>query len=95
MIQELRPCTPSAGGPGSIPGQGTRSHMLQLRVHMLQLKILHVATNSRCSQINKCTKKKKKKVKGPILFLTRESTKKKESHSMLLIRNTYLCLLIR
>ena len=22
---------PNAGGPGSIPGQGTRSHMLQLR----------------------------------------------------------------
>ena len=25
---------PSAGGPGSIPTQGTRSHMLQLRVYM-------------------------------------------------------------
>ena len=24
------------GGPGSIPGRGTRSHMPQLRVHMLQ-----------------------------------------------------------
>ena len=24
-------CTPNAGDPGSIPGQGTRSHMLQLR----------------------------------------------------------------
>ena len=25
--------------PGSIPGQGTRSHMLQLGVHMLQLRL--------------------------------------------------------
>ena len=33
------------GAQGSIPGQGTRSHMLQLRVHMLQLKkILSAAT---------------------------------------------------
>ena len=30
--QWLRLCAPKAGGPGSIPGQGTRSHMLQLRV---------------------------------------------------------------
>ena len=25
--------------PGSIPGQGTRFHMPQLRVHMLQLRV--------------------------------------------------------
>ena len=31
MVQWLRLCTPNAGDPGSIPGQGTRSHMLQLR----------------------------------------------------------------
>ena len=31
MVQWLRPPTPNAGAPGSIPGQGTRSHMLQLR----------------------------------------------------------------
>ena len=29
MIQWLRPHTPNAGDPGSSPGQGTRSHMLQ------------------------------------------------------------------
>ena len=29
---------PNAGGLASIPGQGTRSYMSQLRVHMLQLK---------------------------------------------------------
>ena len=30
---------PSAGPLGSIPGQGTRSHMLKPRVHLPQLKI--------------------------------------------------------
>ena len=35
-VQWLRHCAPNAGGPGSIPGQETRSHMLQL-------KILHAA----------------------------------------------------
>ena len=29
MIQWLRPCALNAGSPGLIPGQGTRSHMLQ------------------------------------------------------------------
>ena len=31
-ILAWRPCAPNVGGPGSIPVQGTRSHMLQLRV---------------------------------------------------------------
>ena len=31
VVQWLRLCTPNAGGPGSIPGQGTRSHMPQLK----------------------------------------------------------------
>ena len=43
----------SAGGLGLIPGQGIKSHMLKLRVHMQQLKILCVATKTQCSQINK------------------------------------------
>ena len=42
----LRLLTPSAGDPGSIPAQGTRSHVPQL-------KILHAATRAQCSQINK------------------------------------------
>ena len=54
-VQWLRLCSPSAGGRGSIPAQGTRPHILQLRVHMLQLKILHATTNTWWS------KKKKKK----------------------------------
>ena len=31
MVQWLRPCASNAGGLGSILGQETRSHMLQLR----------------------------------------------------------------
>ena len=40
VVQWLRLCPPNAGGPDSIPGQGTRSHMLQplIRVLMLQLR---------------------------------------------------------
>ena len=46
---------PNAGGPGSILGQGTTSHMSQLRVHVPQLRILHAAMKikDRLSQINK------------------------------------------
>ena len=31
VAQWLRLCTPNAEGPGSIPGQGARSHRLQVR----------------------------------------------------------------
>ena len=31
VVQWLRLCAPNAGGPGSLPGQGTRSHMPQGR----------------------------------------------------------------
>ena len=44
MAQWLRLHCPNAEDPGSSPGLGTRSHMSQLRVHMLQLEILHAAT---------------------------------------------------
>ena len=44
VVQWVRLRAPSAGGPSSIPVQGTRSHVPQLRVRMLQLKILHAAT---------------------------------------------------
>ena len=48
VVQWLRLRAPNAGGPGSILGQGTRSHMLQLK------KIPRAATKTRCSQkINK------------------------------------------
>ena len=38
MVQGFRLCAPNAGGLGSIPGQGTRSHKLQLRSGATQLK---------------------------------------------------------
>ena len=38
-VQWLRLHSPNARVPGSIPGQGTRPHMPQLRVHMPQLKV--------------------------------------------------------
>ena len=38
LAQWLRFHVPNAGGPSSIPGQGTRSHIRQVIVHMLQLK---------------------------------------------------------
>ena len=55
MVQLLRLCTPNAGDLGSTPGQETRSHMLQLRVHMLQQKskIPNTAAKTQHSQINK------------------------------------------
>ncbi|TEA41173.1 hypothetical protein DBR06_SOUSAS5610025, partial [Sousa chinensis] len=37
VVQWVRLHAPNAGGPGSIPGQGTRRCMPQLRVHTLQL----------------------------------------------------------
>lgn len=43
-------CTPKAGGLGLTPGQGTRSHILQL-------KILSATTKIWCSQINLIIKK--------------------------------------
>ena len=38
MVQGLGLCALNAGGAGLIPGQGSRSHMLQLRVCMPQLR---------------------------------------------------------
>ena len=56
VVQWLRLRAPNAGGAGLIPGQGTRCHMLQLKIpnaamkipHMA-MKILHAATNTQCS----------------------------------------------
>ena len=38
VVQWLRLLAPKARAPGLIPDQGTRSHMPQRRVHMLQLR---------------------------------------------------------
>ena len=53
VVQWLRFHAPNAGDPGSIPGQGNRSHMLQL-------KILHATTKTCHNQINKYVLKRKK-----------------------------------
>ena len=47
VVQWLRLCSPNAGGPGLIPGQGTRSHMPQLKNPCVETKTWY-------SQINKC-----------------------------------------
>ena len=51
VVQWLRPCAPKTGGPGLIPGQGTRSHMPQLKISPQQ------RLNERMS-ILKCNNKK-------------------------------------
>ena len=38
VVQRVRLCAPKAEGLGLIPGQGTRSHMLQLSVCVPQLR---------------------------------------------------------
>ena len=47
VVQWLRLRAPNAGGLGSIPGQGARSHVPQLRVCMRQLKIPPAATKNK------------------------------------------------
>ena len=66
VVQGLGLHALNAGGPSSIPGQGTRSHMLQLRVCTLQLRIPYAPTKlpkchnqDQCSQIKNIKKKKK------------------------------------
>ena len=39
VVHWLRLHAPNAGGLGSIPGQGSRSHMLKIRVHIAGTKI--------------------------------------------------------
>ena len=53
VVQWLRLHAPNAGGPGSIPSQGTGSHMLQLRIPHVATKISHAAIKSQSSQIHK------------------------------------------
>ena len=68
MVQWLKLCALNAADPGSIPGQGTR-------FHMLQLNILHTATQefschnidlqSHLPQLRLSTVKFKKKYNSP------------------------------
>ena len=41
VVQWIKRQVPSAGGQGSSPGQGTRSHMQQLKVCMTQDPACH------------------------------------------------------
>ena len=43
VVQWLRQGTPNAGGPGSIPGQGTRSHVPQLKIPHASVKMEDLA----------------------------------------------------
>ena len=54
VAQWLRLCAPNLGGPGSIPGQGTRSHMLQLRNQHAAMKMEITCATAKIwhSQIN-------------------------------------------
>ena len=55
-----------AEGPGSIPGQGTRFYMLQIRIHMSQQRSFMLQLRpGRAKQM--ITIKKKKKLQGYII----------------------------
>ena len=68
VVQWLRLLTLNAGDPGSTPGQGTRTHIPQLRVWVPQLTILCVAAKTRHSRSNKYHYIKKKKKKSQVKF---------------------------
>ena len=53
MAQWLRIWAPNAGGLRLIPGQGTRSFMIQLKIPHVATKILWATTKTQNSQINK------------------------------------------
>ena len=66
MVRRLRLCTPNAGGLGSIPGQGTRSHMPQLKISHVATKVPSPTAKMGCRQINI----KKKHPPGSLLITT-------------------------
>ena len=63
MDQQLRLCAPNAGSLGSIPGQGTRFPMPQLKISDPQ-----AATKTQHSQINKYFLKKRILLKVIIIW---------------------------
>ena len=67
VVQQLRLHAPKAGGWGSIPGQETRSHMLQLKDLQTKTRIQCAATKT--TQPNKSIKINIKK----IIFVSREA----------------------
>ena len=66
MVQWLRCCASSAGGLGLIPGQGTRSHRLQLKISHGAMKIEGpLCLKEEPAQPNYFIKKKKKRGEAP------------------------------
>ena len=59
VAQWLRLCAPNAGGLGSIPGQGVRFHVPQLRIRKPQLKDPTGCTKTWRGQINKCFRRRR------------------------------------
>ena len=47
VVQWPRLCTPKAGGPGSTPGQGTRSHLPQLTVGAGKLNLIFLKPHTK------------------------------------------------
>ena len=80
VVQWLRLHDPNAGVPGSIHCQGTRSHMLQLRVHMPQLKIPLASTMTLLSYRNKLKNSNEESDNRQINCRTSENTEKKKTH---------------
>ena len=62
VVQWLRLQAPNAGCLDLIPGLGTRSHILQPRVHMPQLKITRATSKTQHCQINKYLKQTKPRI---------------------------------
>ena len=59
MVKELRLQAPNSGSPGLIPGQGTRPHMLQVRIPQATTEIKFPACcNEDGVQVNKYIFKK-------------------------------------
>ena len=67
-VQLLRLHAPTAGDPGSIPGQGTRSHMPPLKtLPAATTQILHASTNIPCARTKTWCSQilKKRKIPSP------------------------------
>ena len=79
LVQWLRLHDPNAGGPGSIHCQGTRPNMLQLRVHVQQLKIPLTSTKTLLSQRNKFKNSNEESDNRQINCKTSENAEKKKT----------------
>ena len=66
MVQWLRLQAPNAGGLGSIPGQGTRSHMLQRKIPRVRQRQLEISTKISTATKTRCnlSKEKEKRENG-------------------------------